>query len=129
MARASSRYICQSCGESFLRWEGQCRNCNGWNTLVETVVRSGARNDRAAAARTASIGGIAVPLSDVGASPADRLPVGIAEFDREIVQRVRRPSAGLWHCIDTYLTNFTGYVGRAPITTGHELMAILTSKP
>lgn len=82
MARASSRYICQSCGESFLRWEGQCRNCNGWNTLVETVVRPGARNDRAAASRPASAGAVAVPLSDIGAPPADRLPVGIAELDR-----------------------------------------------
>ncbi|MEO8469989.1 MAG: DNA repair protein RadA [Chloroflexota bacterium] len=82
MARASSRYICQSCGESFLRWEGQCRNCNGWNTLVETVVRAGTRNDRAAASRPAASGSVAVPLSEVGAPPADRLPVGIAELDR-----------------------------------------------
>ena len=31
--------VCQSCGEAFLRWEGQCRACGGWNSLVETVVR------------------------------------------------------------------------------------------
>ena len=46
MARAESRYVCQSCGEAFLRWEGQCRACGGWNSLVETVVRSPTR-DRA----------------------------------------------------------------------------------
>ena len=40
MARAESRYVCQSCGEAFLRWEGQCRACGGWNSLVETVVRA-----------------------------------------------------------------------------------------
>jgi DNA repair protein RadA/Sms len=35
MARPQSRFVCQSCGESFLRWEGQCRACDGWNTLVD----------------------------------------------------------------------------------------------
>ena len=39
MARAQSRYVCQSCGASVLRWEGQCRTCGEWNSLVETVVR------------------------------------------------------------------------------------------
>ena len=32
MARPQSRFVCQSCGEAFLRWEGQCRACGGWNT-------------------------------------------------------------------------------------------------
>ncbi|TAL06462.1 MAG: DNA repair protein RadA [Chloroflexota bacterium] len=81
MARASSRYVCQSCGESFLRWEGQCRNCDGWNTLVETVVRPTSRADRAGARPAVSVGS-AVPLSEVGAPTADRLPVGIDELDR-----------------------------------------------
>ena len=49
MARAESRYVCQSCGEAFLRWEGQCRACGGWNSLVETVIRSPGRAERAMA--------------------------------------------------------------------------------
>ena len=51
MAKAQSRYVCQSCGESFLRWEGQCRACGGWNSLVETLVRVPAPAGRSAAAR------------------------------------------------------------------------------
>jgi DNA repair protein RadA/Sms len=39
VARQQSRYVCQSCGAAHLRWEGQCRTCGAWNTLVETVVR------------------------------------------------------------------------------------------
>jgi DNA repair protein RadA/Sms len=39
VARAQSRYICQTCGAAHIRWEGQCRTCGAWNTLVETVVR------------------------------------------------------------------------------------------
>ena len=46
VARPQSRYVCQACGEAFLRWEGQCRACGGWNTLVETVVREPSRGAR-----------------------------------------------------------------------------------
>jgi DNA repair protein RadA/Sms len=47
MARAQSRYVCQQCGEAYLRWEGQCRNCGGWNSLVETLVREPSKASRA----------------------------------------------------------------------------------
>ena len=51
MARPQSRYVCQSCGDAFLRWEGQCRACGAWNTLVETVVREPAAGERPRRAR------------------------------------------------------------------------------
>jgi DNA repair protein RadA/Sms len=82
MARAGSRYVCQTCGEAFLRWEGQCRNCGGWNSLVETVVRLPSRTERAAATRPAGSPGAAVPLGEVGAPAVTRIPVGIGEMDR-----------------------------------------------
>ena len=81
MARPQSRFVCQQCGESFLRWEGQCRACDGWNTLVETVVREPSRSERAIARGSAPA---AVPVGLAGIADADlpRLSVGIAEFDR-----------------------------------------------
>jgi DNA repair protein RadA/Sms len=81
MARAESRYVCQSCGASVLRWEGQCRTCGEWNTLVETVVREAPKSRPAA---PASFGGGAapVPLSHAGDAAAIRTPVGIGELDR-----------------------------------------------
>ena len=82
MARPQSRFICQSCGESFLRWEGQCRACDGWNTLVETVVRSPSRSERAAA-RGPSVGASApVGLAAIAEADLPRLSLGIAELDR-----------------------------------------------
>ena len=81
--RAQTRFVCQSCGESFLRWEGQCRACSAWNSLVETQVRSEARPPRGAAGQA---GGLAAPLAhrlaDVGEPERPRLPVGIGELDR-----------------------------------------------
>ncbi len=80
MARAQSRYVCQSCGAAVLRWEGQCRTCGEWNTLVETVVRDAPR-------RVASAGGSSAATPVSLASPTDaqdeaRRPVGIGELDR-----------------------------------------------
>ena len=82
MARAESRYVCQSCGASVLRWEGQCRTCGEWNTLVETVVRNEPRRS-ASAAKAAGHGSAPVALSH--ADPAGheaRRSVGIGELDR-----------------------------------------------
>ena len=50
MARLESRYVCGTCGASSLRWEGQCRSCGDWNTLVETVVERTRRERQAGAA-------------------------------------------------------------------------------
>jgi DNA repair protein RadA/Sms len=81
-SRPQTRYVCQSCGESFLRWEGQCRACSAWNSLVETQVRSESR-PRSAMGPPGSAGAVVTTrLVDVGEPERPRLPVGIAELDR-----------------------------------------------
>jgi len=79
VARPQSRYVCQACGEAFLRWEGQCRACNAWNSLVEIVVR-----DVPAAARARGTGAALepVPLASLADEVIARLPVGLGELDR-----------------------------------------------
>jgi DNA repair protein RadA/Sms len=87
VARAESRFVCQTCDASYLRWEGQCRSCESWNTLVETVVRVPSRADDA---RTASRAGRAgsrpetglVSLAHPGEARVPRIGTGIAELDR-----------------------------------------------
>ena len=82
MARQQSRYICQSCGAAHLRWEGQCRTCGAWNTLVETVVREAdARRHPAAAGPS---GRTSAPQSLSGLREAEpvRIATGIGEVDR-----------------------------------------------
>ena len=79
MARVQSRFVCQSCGTAVPRWEGQCRSCGEWNTLVETVVRDEPRRRPVAV----PAGGTPVPLSHAADAPAEiRRPVGIGELDR-----------------------------------------------
>jgi DNA repair protein RadA/Sms len=82
-SRPQTRYVCQSCGESFLRWEGQCRACSAWNSLVETQVRTEPRPSRIGTSGGGGLGAAsATRLADVGEPERPRLPVGIGEFDR-----------------------------------------------
>jgi len=86
MAKAQSRYVCQSCGEAFLRWEGQCRNCGGWNSLVETLVREPSKAARSGGPRAAGTGirGGDQPEALARVTDVDlpRLSVALPELDR-----------------------------------------------
>jgi DNA repair protein RadA/Sms len=80
VARAESRYVCQACGVAVLRWEGQCRGCGAWNSLVETVVREAPRRPSAASTTRAL-----QPIALAAAAPPEddeRQPIGIGELDR-----------------------------------------------
>ena len=80
MTRTQSRYVCQACGDSFLRWEGQCRSCGAWNTLVETLVREAAPAAHRRVGPAAGTG--PEPLSTLSATQVARIPIGIGELDR-----------------------------------------------
>ena len=81
--KSTSRYVCQSCGDDFLRWEGQCRSCGTWNSLVETVVRTPARGKTATRGVPVGPGqSAAVALADIGEADVPRLATTIGELDR-----------------------------------------------
>jgi DNA repair protein RadA/Sms len=80
VAKATSRYVCQRCGEVFLRWEGQCRACGDWNSLVETVVRT--KSTGGSAASRATPGADPIALRDIGEASVPRTPTSIGELDR-----------------------------------------------
>ncbi len=80
MAKAKSIYTCTECGGQTVRWQGQCPHCTAWNTLVETI----AEMATAGANRYSAVAGSGKlqRLSDVEAREDNRVPTGIAEFDR-----------------------------------------------
>ena len=82
MARPQSRFICQRCAESFLRWEGQCRNCGEWNSLVETIVREPSRAARVIGSGPADAASQPSGLAEIAETDLSRLSLGIAELDR-----------------------------------------------
>ncbi|MEZ4987305.1 MAG: AAA family ATPase [Saprospiraceae bacterium] len=38
MAKVKTVFFCSSCGAESIKWEGQCRQCGEWNTLVEEKI-------------------------------------------------------------------------------------------
>ncbi len=92
MAKPKSRFVCQSCGSVGSRWQGQCPDCSDWNTLVQ---ESAEVSSIFAAKHNLQGGGRALHLVGLD-QPADlpeRLPSGIAEFDRAIGGGIVRGSA------------------------------------
>lgn len=38
MAKRKTAFVCSDCGAEFPRWQGQCNDCQAWNTLTEVVI-------------------------------------------------------------------------------------------
>lgn len=80
MAKAKTVFVCTECGAQALRWQGQCPQCNAWNTLVESVAEQGGT-----ASRFAALGGNTArlqALAELQPREEPRTPTGIDEFDR-----------------------------------------------
>lgn len=85
--KARTAYVCSECGADHSKWQGQCAECNAWNSLSEFVVEPASAAKGVAASRRASWAGKAdapavTPLKDVSHSEESRVSTGIGEFDR-----------------------------------------------
>jgi DNA repair protein RadA/Sms len=78
MAKPKKTFVCQACGSSANRWQGQCADCGEWNTLVEEAAPTtfSQKHDL-------SSGGSRLMVESLAGSEAlpPRLSSGIAEFD------------------------------------------------
>ncbi len=85
MAKASSRYVCQSCGAVSARWAGKCEACGEWNCIVEEAVPQGPPKGLSSA-KGGAAGSGGKRLDFVGlqgeATTTQRRLSGISEFDR-----------------------------------------------
>src|SRR3954465_4644248 len=83
MAKPKSRYTCQACGSVQHRWQGQCPDCAEWNSLVQEAAGVASIF---AAKHNLQGGGRVIPLVglETPAALPERLPSGLAEFDRAI---------------------------------------------
>jgi DNA repair protein RadA/Sms len=70
-------YICQKCGERYMRWQGKCEACGQWNSLQESEIEIQGK-------RGAGQGKVQKPLkfSDIKGKEVGRYKTGIFEFDR-----------------------------------------------
>lgn len=86
MAKAKTIFYCRNCGGESLKWEGQCRHCKEWNTLIEEkVVKGGNALDqqqqewRKTSQKT---GPIPVALPEIKAGEVKRLVTPDEELNR-----------------------------------------------
>ncbi|TRW50149.1 DNA repair protein RadA [Aliidiomarina halalkaliphila] len=83
--KQKTAYVCTECGADYPRWQGQCSECNAWNTISE--VRLGAATPRHAQSggRTGFAGlteAKVQTLSDVDLAQVPRFSSTFQEFDR-----------------------------------------------
>ena len=76
MARSSRRFVCQSCGTPYFKWQGFCAACGSDNSIVEERAVSGSRGGRNKATP------IAFTTLDSKSETVARLHSGIGELDR-----------------------------------------------
>ena len=74
MVRSKTAYICSDCGAHAVKWQGQCPECEAWNTLSATSLAAGS------AARSA--GARPTLQSALAGESGQRHATGFAEFDR-----------------------------------------------
>ena len=81
MAKAKRKFVCQQCGATAPRWQGQCEDCGGWNTLVEEAPETvfATRHDLQGGGRVLALAGL-----DEATTLPERQTTGIAEFDRAL---------------------------------------------
>ncbi len=79
MAKSKEVYVCQSCGASFPKWQGQCAGCGEWNTLAAEFPAQGSR---AAAPTRAGRADSTSALAAEAKIEQARVSPGSSELDR-----------------------------------------------
>ncbi len=80
MAKPKSQFTCQSCGSVYNKWQGQCADCNEWNTIVEEAPREIVPKGLTV------ISGKKLEFEALNTKPhtENRTKTGIAELDRVV---------------------------------------------
>jgi len=83
MPKSTTKYVCQNCGFTALKWMGKCPECGSWNSFVEEIVHVDKRKSV-----SKSHGNIDLKItnlskvSDIDVQEDRRTTIGIAELDR-----------------------------------------------
>jgi DNA repair protein RadA/Sms len=78
MAKIKTQYVCNECGGTAAKWQGQCSSCGEWNTLIESTIEPKSTNRFASLAADSKV----QLIDDVEISEGERANTGSEEFDR-----------------------------------------------
>lgn len=79
MPRNVTKYICQNCGYSSVRWLGKCPGCEQWNTFAEEIIPSG--KNKISSHPSLELANLS-KINEIDTSSEERIITGISEFDR-----------------------------------------------
>ncbi len=83
MARSKVAFVCSECGAEFPRWQGQCSECNEWNTISEVRMSTqSARGGSRLSGYAGELSGKVQTLAEVALSEIPRFSSGFRELDR-----------------------------------------------
>jgi DNA repair protein RadA/Sms len=80
MAKSKEVYICQNCGASSPKWQGQCPGCGEWNTLLAEISRANPHKSPGSA--RALRADVSTSLAAEAILEQPRLATGSTELDR-----------------------------------------------
>jgi len=83
MAKPVSKYVCQNCGYSSVRWLGKCPECDSWNSFIEEIIHT---DKRKFSSKAKDIVDLKVTnlskISEIDVKEDDRTKTKIEELDR-----------------------------------------------
>lgn len=85
MAKSKVAYVCTECGAEYLRWQGQCGECQAWSTISEFRVGAGSGSKRSNQSRQGYAGALQSKVQTLDSIDLQELPrfsAGFKEFDR-----------------------------------------------
>lgn len=87
MAKAKTAFVCNDCGADYRKWQGQCSECNAWNTITEIRLGPATSRGRVVPAQGARSGFAGATsevrlLKDIDLVELPRFSSGFSELDR-----------------------------------------------
>lgn len=73
MAKDKTGFICTTCGEPYVKWQGKCTGCGQWNSIIHQTSPRKHAHEKAVTKL--------IPLDSIQYETADRLVTNINEFN------------------------------------------------
>lgn len=81
MSKVKTTFFCQNCGTQHAQWQGQCKSCKQWNTLIEEVVEKPDKKNWKSEKKTNTVSK-PLRINQIEISSESRIDTGDAELNR-----------------------------------------------
>lgn len=81
MSKVKTKYVCQNCGYSSLRWSGKCPDCDTWSSMTEEIISTDKKKSSVNSSVKVNDGTYNL-ISEISSVNDSRTKTGISELDR-----------------------------------------------